>query len=480
MEKGLKVSVTSEVGRLRRLLVHSPDSGLGKVIPAKAQDLLYEDIVHLDTIRSKEYDYYTKILLYFLDYDKIKGKLYEIDSTYNKRRFYIPNDPSFYKSDKVVELQWLLKDILTDEKIKIALVSAICSAEGCSYATTQSLINYAPDILANTLISGSDENNLLIFKPITNLIFTRDIGITINNYILLTKPAKAAREREGLLAKYIFFNHPLFAEYNNNVIELSDSEYSFLIPSTVDEKRFTIEGGDLMLVSKNHLLVGVSERTTYEGAAKIVSTMFEKNIVDKVTIVKIPKKRDYMHLDTVFTQVKRNVWVMHSVFSNEAIKKMGANVIENALELNKEEKVKITQFLKTDPSAPVKFETLEDLIRDISKNDLKCDEDVKIIFSGNNEYISGLREQWTDSCNLLALKEGVVLAYDRNDKTTESFAANGFKIIKASDLIEQLEAGTLHPDTITDTFVLMPSGELSRARGGFHCMSMPILRDDID
>ena len=78
--------VDSEVGRLRRLLVHSPDSGLGKVVPSKAQDWLFEDIVHLDTIRKKEYDFYTKLLLYFLDPGLIQGKLKTIDAEKNKRR----------------------------------------------------------------------------------------------------------------------------------------------------------------------------------------------------------------------------------------------------------------------------------------------------------------------------------------------------------------------------------------------------------
>ena len=82
-----KISVTSEIGRLRRLLVHSPDSGLGKVVPSKAQDWLFEDIVHLDTIRRKEYDYYTKILLYFLDPAKIKGRLSEIDDAKKSSQF---------------------------------------------------------------------------------------------------------------------------------------------------------------------------------------------------------------------------------------------------------------------------------------------------------------------------------------------------------------------------------------------------------
>ena len=68
------IKVSSEVGRLRRLLVHSPDSGLGKVVPSKAQDWLFEDIVHLDTIRKKEYDFYTKLLLYFLDPGSDPGK----------------------------------------------------------------------------------------------------------------------------------------------------------------------------------------------------------------------------------------------------------------------------------------------------------------------------------------------------------------------------------------------------------------------
>src|SRR5437773_8870652 len=100
-----KISVTSEIGTLRRLLVHSPDSGLGKVVPSKAQDWLFEDIVHLDTIRKKEYDYYIKILLYFLDPEKIKGKLNQIDSEDSKRGFFKPDNASFHHSTKVVELQ---------------------------------------------------------------------------------------------------------------------------------------------------------------------------------------------------------------------------------------------------------------------------------------------------------------------------------------------------------------------------------------
>src|SRR5664279_6162206 len=105
------IKVSSEVGRLRRLLVHSPDSGLGKVVPSKAQDWLFEDIVHLDTIRRKEYDFYTKLLLYFLDPDLILGKLKTIDAEKNKRNFYKPEHKDFLRSDKDNEMKRQIEEI---------------------------------------------------------------------------------------------------------------------------------------------------------------------------------------------------------------------------------------------------------------------------------------------------------------------------------------------------------------------------------
>ena len=201
--------------------------------------------------------------------------------------------------------------------------------------------------------------------------------------------------------------------------------------------------------------------------------------MDKVTIIKIPKKRDYMHIDTVFTQVKRDVWVMLGNFSRKAVKHEDENAIERILEIKKEEKIKILQFHKKSPDNPVSFESLEDLLVDISKTDLHCENEVRFIYSGNNEFPYNAREQWTDSCNLLALKEGVVLGYDRNDKTTEAFKNAGFTVIHVKELLQKLEEGSMNIASITDTIILMPSAELSRARGGFHCMSMPLLREPV-
>jgi len=473
-----RIDVTSEIGDLRCLLIHSPDSGLGKVVPSKAQDWLFEDIVHLDTMRRNEYDYYVKLLMYFLDPEKIKGKLKEIDSEEHDRAFFKPDNKDFHASTKVIELQSLLADILVEDDIRKKLVASVCAIEGCTYRLQQKLINTKPVALAKIFISGSLGNDEMIFAPIPNLIFSRDIGIAINDYMLLNKPAKKARARETLLVRYIFFNHPLFAKYQDNILEIPETVHHFLRPGEDQDEKTTLEGGDVMMVSSNHLLIGCSERTSVSGASEAMKLLFENDVVKKVTIVKIPHKRDYMHIDTIFTQVKRHVWVMLGSLSALEDTEEETNVVKWFSEKKQKDKTDIIQFEKG-RTKPRIFKSLEELLSDISENDLESGKKTKFIYSGNDKFPFDAREQWTDSCNLLALKEGVVLGYDRNDKTVEAFRKKGFDIIKVADLLQKFENDEVDPQDMKDTLILMPSSELSRARGGFHCMSMPLLRDKI-
>lgn len=473
-----QINVRTEIGRLRKLLIHSPDSGLGKVVPSKAQDWLFEDIVHLDTMRKGEYDYYVKLLMYFLDPEKIKGKLAEIDADASNRNFFKPSNEGFHNSLAVIEVQNLLADILEDKLIRNKLVASVCAIEGCTYKLQLQLAETDPKELAKIFISGSLENDLMIFAPIPNLIFTRDVGITINQHILLNKPAKKARSRETLLMRYIFFNHPIFKDYTDNILEIPDSAQHFLRPGEEEEHRTTLEGGDVMMVSPDHVLIGCSERTSVYGANEAIKLLFNNSVVNKVTIVKIPHKRDFMHIDTVFTQVKRNVWVLLSSISKNQI----ANPDEPVnflLKPDGKDSTEILQFTKQQIQSPKTFESIEALLDDISQNDLGSKESTQFIYSGNGSFPYDAREQWTDSCNLLALKEGVVLGYDRNNKTVEAFKDKGFDVVEVKDLLQDLESGKVDADKMVNTLILMPSSELSRARGGFHCMSLPLFRDEL-
>ncbi|WP_342647971.1 arginine deiminase family protein [Mucilaginibacter sp. CSA2-8R] len=474
----LNLNVSSEIGTLRALLIHSPDSGLGKVVPSKAQDWLFEDIVHLDTMRRNEYDYYIKLLLYFLDPNKIKGHLQQIDASENQRNFYKPDHKDFYASDKVIEIQTLLAEILQDDVIREKLTASVCAIESCNYRLQQQLYKTDPVELAKIFISGSLYKDNLIFSPIPNLIFSRDIGITINNHILINKPAKKARSRETLLARYILFNHPLFAGSREHILEITDPVQHFLRPGTEQDEKTTLEGGDVMMVSKNHVIIGCSERTSLGGAHEAIKLLFENKVVEKVTVLKIPHKRDYMHIDTVFTQVKRNVWVILGSLGKADMSVSASDPLSWFGDKRPKDKTEIVQFINGHEQ-PISFNCIEELLNDISMNDLGSTEPTQFIYSGGNNFPFDAREQWTDSCNLLALKEGVVLGYDRNDKTVEAFKQSGFSVVKVADLLQQFENGGLDAHTMEDTLILMPSSELSRARGGFHCMSLPLVRDNI-
>jgi arginine deiminase len=467
-----KIYADSEVNSLQRLIIHSPDSGLGKVVPSKAQDWLFEDIIHLETMRTKEYDVYLKILLYFLDPSKVA-----ILNASANRNAYKPNSDAYFKSGKVIEFEQILAEVLEIPNVKTTLIAAVSAIEECSYMEMTSFLNLKSKELANLLITGLTKDNVMYFPPIPNLIFTRDIGIVIHDHLLLNKPAKDARTRESLLAKYVFFNHPYFEGIRSKIIEIEEDEEHLLLPEDKKRRVETLEGGDVMMIAPGHLLIGISERTSLEAAKQVMEKLFEKGILSKVTLIKIPSKRDYMHIDTVFTQIKKNVWVILSSVGKK--KKISAldeafNVLKPKID---EDEVTVKQFIYDGKNTSTRdFQDLEDLLTDISVTDLKSKEAVKFVYSGNDEFPYGAREQWTDSCNLLVIKEGVAIGYDRNDKTSIAFQNAGFKIIKAVDLISDFENNVIKPEEVENTIILLPSAELSRARGGSHCMSMPLER----
>jgi len=484
MKNKQKVQVSSEIGRLRRLLIHSPDVGIGKVIPSKMHNWLYDDIVDLFKMRL-EYNEYVQVLLWLLDPEKIEGKKINAD-------FFKPSKPTYFNSDKVVEIEHLLLKVLKkSEAVKNQLVTHVCAAEKCSFAIIQKLMKLPLEKLARVLISGVvPDEDLFVFPPIPNFIFTRDIAITINDHLLLTKPAEKAREREAILTKYMAF-YTLFGEkdgeFSDKVIELQDDK-SFWIDDP--DQKTTVEGGDVMMVSPDHLVIGCSVRTSPEGVNKVIKQLFDRNVVSKISVVKIPAKRDYMHIDTVFTQVKRNMWVVFGQFLEDSNNGNEIDVVKTLTsnKKKKQENIKVTQFIrkKTAKSYRIKIDnsvsTLRGLLTQISVEDFGCKkEDVDLILCAGGKAPYDEREQWTDACNLLALREGVVIGYDRNKKTEAEFAKRGFQVIHALDFIGLMNEGKKVDDVLNrDTLIVFSSSELSRARGGSHCMSMPLWRDKVE
>lgn len=481
-----KIHVSSEIGTLKRLLIHSPDAGIGKIAPRLKDELLYDDIVYLDKMR-EEYDEYLRVLLWFLDPDVLRN------AKGRDRSYFMPSGEGYFDSDKVIDVENILVKVLYNEKVKALIVASTCAFEDLDFHTQNMLLSLEPDKLAKVLISGAmeidnGEDELFLFGPVPNLIFTRDVGTVINDHLLLNKFAQDARSREALLIKYIVYYELFGDEYDpddntftDRVIELSDDEARF---RTDDPSYVTMEGGDVMMVTPKHLFVGASERTSKKAIEKLIEAVFNKNLVEKVSVIAIPPKRSYMHIDTIFTQVKKDLWTMFGQFSKQALApgELGNGITGSLTDASESSMhIKITQFQRigNGDSYSVRHRNiayLDDLFEEVSK-ELGSDK-CEIVFSAGGEFPYNEREQWTDSCNFLALREGVIVGYDRNTMTAEEFRKKGFKLIKAGDFIKEMESGKELDEIITgDTLILLPSSELSRARGGTHCMSMPLLRD---
>ncbi|HFB99856.1 MAG TPA: arginine deiminase [Phaeodactylibacter sp.] len=415
-----KVNVSSEIGKLKRVIVHRPDEGIERISPKRAEELLFDDIVFLPQMQ-EEHDVFTDILKAFLG------------------------------EENVLETQQLIYESLEhDAEGKNEIIDMILDYEELPKSYKEKLMTMPNEYLAEVLITGYDEkNDHILFDPIPNFIFTRDIAITINDYVIVTKAAKMARARENFLTRFIFWSHPIFQKLKkeNRVINLNDKE---LFPPSKRGESVSIEGGDVMIINEDYLLIGCSERTTQHAVHALRDVLFEKGVVKNVVQVNIPSNRSYMHIDTIFTQINNN----HiAAFKPIIVDGMSSNV-----EVHK--KNGTSRFYNS---------VKEFFLNEINPN-------MEFILSGNGESPYQEREQWTDGCNLVAIQPGVALTYDRNTKTAEAFKAAGYKIIPANVLLRKFKKGELQPSEVKNTIITLPSNELSRARGGSHCMTCPIER----
>lgn len=416
-----KVKVSSEIGPLKRVIVHHPDDGIKRISPKKAEELLFDDIVHLPQMK-EEHAIFRSVLRAFIG------------------------------EENVLESRQLLFEALehNEEHLKDDMLNLIIDHEELPPSFKDILKKLPNDELADVLITGYlEKEDHILFDPIPNFIFTRDIAVTINDHVLITKAAKIARYRENYLTRFIFWTHPIFQDIKKagKIINLNHLDE---FPPSKRGEQVSMEGGDVMIINEDYLLIGQSERTTAHAINSLRKVLFEKGIVKNVVQINIPADRSYMHIDTIFTQINTHHVV---AFKPIIVDGQGSNVEVFRIDGSKKIYASVKDFFKGEINLNMEF-----------------------ILSGNGESPYQEREQWTDGCNLVAVRQGVALTYDRNPKTEEAFQAAGYRVIHARDLLERFASGAEKPEEVENTIITLPSNELSRARGGSHCMTCPIER----
>lgn len=254
-------------------------------------------------------------------------------------------------------------------------------------------------------------------EPIPNLYFTRDPFASIGGGVALNHMYSETRRRETLYGSYILRYHPDYAG--------TPFFYDPVLP-------YSIEGGDIMNLSDSVLAVGISQRTMPEAIERLAWNIF-RNPASKIRTIlamSIPSTRAFMHLDTVLTQIDRDKFLVHP------------NILERL------------QIFELTPGkrGTVKVRPLDESAEAVLADAVGVDR-VQLLQCGGGDQIAAQREQWNDGSNALCLRPGTVIAYDRNYVTNELMEEAGVRVLR------------------------IPSGELSRGRGGPRCMSMPLVRE---
>ncbi len=399
----------SEIGKLNKVLLHRPGLELEALTPTTMERLLFDDIPFLK-IAQEEHDIFVKILE-----DNGAQVLFYVDETAKAL------------ADTKVRLQFINEFLdLSDVK-----------AQGLRESIIEFLMSMEAKAMVSKLIAGVKKTDLkahehvtslydlirsdypFALDPMPNLYFTRDPGACVGNGLNLHHMSTPARRREALFLKYMFHYDRDFAAEEDRLWYDIYEDYS-------------IEGGDVLVLSKDVVAIGYSQRTTVDGIERFAKNILPQSDYKKVLVFDIPKSRAFMHLDTVFTMIDYDKFTIHPE-------------IEGPLSVYE---------ITLDKDGELQFKSVQDDLASILARELKLG-GVDLIRCGGGDMMASQREQWNDGSNTLCIAPGTVVTYERNYVSNELMAKKGIKVLT------------------------MPSSELSRGRGGPRCMSCPVNRDDI-
>jgi arginine deiminase len=418
------VGVFSEIGRLRRVLVHRPGLEIDWMVPSMMERLLFDDILYGDDARW-EHDSFTAVL-------QAAGV-------------------------ETLDPQQLLREVCQDPAVRREILE-VMTRVGIEHFVLDELEQGGPQGMADLLVTGirapvqrpgTRLRNFYRLAPLPNYFFQRDPQIVFGDRVLIASMATEARAREPFLAATIFENHPALKSYADLV--------RFGRPSAEDFRRKpAIEGGDILVPSPEILMIGASERTNTYGIDLLARYLIDHQTTFKhLIVVEIPPKRSYMHLDTVFTFIDRNLCLAYLPV-----------VAPGGAEAGDVYRVDLR-------AKEVSFTLCDNLPKALGDLGLEVE---LVPCGGSSSLIDQQREQWTDGANAFAIAPGVIMLYQRNRRTTEELDRRGWRIVTGEDVASGKVALLGQGPTAITLF----DNELSRARGGPRCMTMPILRDELD
>jgi arginine deiminase len=422
----MRLNVNSEIGRLKSVLVHLPGREIDEMVPPMMNQLLFDDILYGQVAREEH------------------------------RRF---QQLIRYIADDVFDLQDLLEELFDDGDVKERVVRDFGRRNRLGRKLVSALLEERPAALAEVLIAGiaretgSGELPQFDLFPIPNLFFMRDPQVVLGDRVVISSMATQARRRESLLSKYVFQYHPRFADRDAVVVDLMGGEPE----RPMRRKVPTLEGGDVLVPRRDLLLVGITERTNKAGVEALMRCLREANAgVRSMIIVEIPRQRSFMHLDTIFTFINRHECLIYPPV-----------ILPSGSQAAKVTTVDLTK--KRDPA----YSEQKSLLGALKKKGF----DLEPVYCGGKRAVDQQREQWTDGANAFALAPGIILGYERNVRTAEELARHGYHIVYEDDLL----LGRTELETWTHKkYALQIAGnELSRARGGPRCMTMPLEREEL-